>query len=370
MNSKRLTWIDYARGIAIILVVYRHVFQGLKESGFDVQDHLYLEYANIFFFSFRMPLFFIISGLFVSGSLQKKGLQRFIGGRAKSVLYPYFLWACIQLTLQAVFAKYTNGHPTVSTYLYLFYLPREIAQFWYLYALFNVAVVFVVIKTVFKPGNYLHLALGFCFFLLSVLAYHQKIDLGFIGDILHYYFFFALGDVISRIMLNRANFPIFESVKGFLILLCLFAIAQLYFLKTNLDHAVDKYLFVEYHQPLLFLLIALIGCAFITSVTFILQKKEWVKWLSALGRHSLYIYVAHVIVFAATRILLNKVFGVTDVVILLLSGILAGLIVPVILYRLSIALRMPWIFTLEANAKSGSVTQAVPLSSPANETRS
>ncbi len=347
MKPERLTWIDYARGIAIILVVYRHVFQGLKESGIAIDNYRYLEYANIFFFSFRMPLFFIISGIFVTASLRKRGIKEYIATRAKTILYPYFLWACIQLTLQAIFARYTNGHPTLQSYLYLFYLPREIAQFWYLYALFNVALVYVLVKQKLHVSAMQNIGLGILMFYGSVLLYREKIDTGFAGDIMHYYVFFAIGDTISSYMMNRDNFTRFESWKLLLPLLCCFIAAQSYFLKANLSSGVEKYQFVEYHQPFIFLLIALTGCAFIINLTFVLQKKKILNWLPQLGRHSLYIYVAHVIIFAAVRILLTKVFGVNNVIILLASGIIAGLTVPVILYKLSVKFNIPWLFTLE-----------------------
>ena len=64
-NANRYNWIDYARGIAIILVVYRHSFEGIKRAGFSTANYHFLEYANIIFFSFRMPLFFIVSGIFI-----------------------------------------------------------------------------------------------------------------------------------------------------------------------------------------------------------------------------------------------------------------------------------------------------------------
>jgi fucose 4-O-acetylase-like acetyltransferase len=74
MKSERLSWIVYARGIAISLVAYRHVFEGAKEAGIGVQQYDFLEYFNILFYSFRMPLFFIISGIFISKNLKKRGL--------------------------------------------------------------------------------------------------------------------------------------------------------------------------------------------------------------------------------------------------------------------------------------------------------
>jgi fucose 4-O-acetylase-like acetyltransferase len=347
MKPGRLKWIDYARGIAIILVVYRHVFEGLKESGLSVANYLYLEYANIFFFSFRMPLFFIVSGIFVSLSLQKRGIKKYIETRARTVLYPYFLWACIQLTIQFFFQDYTNGHPTAQTYLYLFYLPREIAHFWYLYALFNVGVLYVLVKYKLGVTPVQNVVLGIAMFIISVLTWQKNITTGFIGDILHYYIFFAIGDAVSRFISDREHFKYFESGKLLLLLLIPFVAGQLYFLYTNLPHANEKYMYVEYYQPAMFLLISLTGCAFIMNLTFVLQKYNVMSWLTVLGRHSLYIYVAHVIAFAAVRICLRKIFGIESVPVLLTAGIIGGLLIPVLLYKLAMRLNMWWLFTLE-----------------------
>lgn len=368
MNTEkhgRLTWIDYARGVTIILVVYRHAFEGLKESGLPVNNYMFLEYFNIFFFSFRMPLFFIISGIFVSASLKKRGVKLFIETKLRTILYPYFLWACIQLTLQLLFSAYTNGQPTVNSFLYLFYLPREIAQFWYLYALFNVSVLFALIKVKIRLNTLQQLALGIGLYYVSAFAYQQQISIGFLSDICHYYIFFAIGNAINNFIQNRNNFKYFESWKLTLLLLVPFFAVQYYFLTENLKHTGYKYMYVEYFHPITFILIALTGCTFVINLCFLFQKINVFKWFTALGRHSLYIYVAHVIVFAAVRIFLRKVFGIEDILILLSAGIVAGLIVPVLLYKLSVFLNMRWLFTLE---KEEIISQPIkynkPVSSP------
>lgn len=354
MASKpgRLKWIDYARGIAIILVVYRHAFEGLKESGLDVFSHMYLEYANIFFFSFRMPLFFIVSGVFIVMSLRKRGLGKFVATKGKTILYPYFLWACIQLTIQLFFSAYTNGSPTAQTYLYLFYLPREIAHFWYLYALFNISVLYAFTVDVLKfrwPHN---MVLGAILFALSIYTWQNDIVTGFVGDILHYYIFFAIGDAVSGFILDRDKSQLLGATKMILVLLIPFLAGQAYFLLANMDHAEAKYMYVEYYQPVAFLLIALTGCAFVISISFLLQRTNRLNWLSILGRHSLYIYVAHVIFFAATRIFLRNFFDIHNVPVLLFCGIIAGLIFPVLLFKISQKIGMWWLFSLEKETPS------------------
>ena len=75
LSNKRFGWIDYDRGISIILVTYRHCFEGLERAGIDFKSFPVFEYINVFFFfGFRMPLFFIASGIFISSSMRKKGM--------------------------------------------------------------------------------------------------------------------------------------------------------------------------------------------------------------------------------------------------------------------------------------------------------
>src|SRR5690242_2087960 len=107
LKRKRLPWVDYAKGIAIILVVYRHVLFGIERSGLGL--HPYLMNANEIFYSFRMPLFFILSGAFIGKSLSRRSTTAFIITKWKILLYPYLLWCVIQITLQIIFSKYTNA---------------------------------------------------------------------------------------------------------------------------------------------------------------------------------------------------------------------------------------------------------------------
>ncbi len=357
MKAERETWIDYARGIAIILVLYRHVFEGIKSAGLTYQKYKFLEHFNIMFFSFRMALFFIVSGVFVAESLRKRGLQKFISTKARTILYPYFLWGALQITLQLIFSRYVNKPPGVHDYLYLLYLPREIEQFWYLYALFNISVLYAIIKVKFRFTALQNIGLGLMLFYISVLLHQRSIHIWFLGDILHYYLFYAIGDGINRFIRDREYLQYLESWKLMLVMLVPFIATQLYFLWENLNYAALKentydatalnYEYVEFYQPVSFLVIALFGSAFIINLAFVLQKFRLVNWLHRLGSYSLYIYVAHVIVLAATRVFMTKILGVYSVPLLLLTGICTGLFIPIILYRTAVKLNMKWLFLLE-----------------------
>lgn len=343
----RQTWIDYAKGIAIILVLYRHVFEGIKNSHIDVSKYMFLEHANIMFFSFRMPLFFIVSGVFVAGSLKKRGLQSFIATKTRTILYPYFLWGCLQISLQLIFSKFVNDPPEPKDYLYLLYLPRKIEQFWYLYCLFNVTVLYVLAKEVLKWNPIQNIGVGILLYYVSALTHQHNITLGFVDDIFHYYLFYAIGDAISRLITNPDNRKYLESGKVMLVLLLPFVASQVYYLKANLGYEKTNYDFVEYYQPFLYALIALWGCAFIINLAFNLQKLKILNWLHALGRHSLYIYVSHVLVLASVRVFITKVLHIYYVPLLFATGVIMGLVIPVIMYQVAVKINMKWLFSLE-----------------------
>lgn len=350
-KTKRQSWVDFARGIAIILVVYRHVFEGIKSSGIPVDSYMMLEYFNIMFFSFRMPLFFIVSGIFLAASFAKRGLSRYVEVKARTILFPYLLWGSLQISLQIFFSRYVNSDRTAFDYLYLLYDPRQLEQFWYLYALFNVSVLYVIFKYVFRLNTWQQFGLGLIMFYAASYLHQRSAPLGFVMDILHNYVFIAIGDLIHKYIRDPKNFRIFQSRKLTLALLIPFVASQLYFLLENLAHPeVDQYRYIEYYRPTFFLLIALTGCAFTIAVCFLLQKKERPEWLRVVGTHSLHIYVAHVIAFASVRALLRSVFNLSDVPLLLITGIISGLLIPILMYRIAKKINMEWVFSLPERA--------------------
>jgi len=350
-SSERQTWIDYSRGIALVLVLYRHVFEGIKNAGFDIQEYIDIEYANILFFSFRMPLFFIISGMFVMASLAKRGTTSFVETKARTILYPYFLWGAMQISIQLLLKGYVNADRTAFSYLYLLYSPRLVEQFWYLYALFNVSVLYVLVSHLFKPKKFIQFLLGCVMFAVSVYVYQQKINLYFLGDILHYYIFLAIGDLIGSFVTNKNNINKLSSFRWLLLLLIPFVASQYYYLVTNIPYVARNYDFVEYYEPVRFIFIALLGAFFIIILSFNLQRLNKLRWLHVLGSHSLYIYVSHVMVLAGTRIFMTRVLNITNVPVLLITGIILGLIVPVFIYKMAVKLNMKWLFSLEAQKK-------------------
>jgi fucose 4-O-acetylase-like acetyltransferase len=345
LSRNRQPWVDYIRGMCIIMVVYRHVHEGLDTVGVRSGSYALLEWINMFFFNFRMPLFFIVSGIFLAGNLARKGVKGYVNDRFSTIFYPLMVWGAIQITLQFVFAPFVHVQRVPMDYLNLLIQPRRVEQFWYLNALFFVSTLYAIISWYarFKPVQ--QLMLGLFFYVISSYCLRNGIQIGFLSDTLFFYVFFAVGDLLSDMITNTKNYPLLSSYKITLILLPFFVACQIYFSYLNLS-AHDDY-FVQYKRPEVFAITSAIGCAFFISLSFMLQKMGNLRFLRVIGYHSLLIYVMHLIVTAALRTVLVRFFGIENIPVLMVVSFTGGVIIPIVIYNLSLQLGAWWLYSLK-----------------------
>lgn len=334
LEKNRWPWVDYLRGIAIILVVYRHVLIGLERGQMVIPE--YLVKANMMFFSFRMPLFFILSGIFIQSSIGKRTIQKLISLKFDTLLYPYLVWAVIQISLQIALSSYTNADRGWKDYLFILYQPRALDQFWYLPALFNTTIIYVFLKAKCKVPTYLQLALGVGLFLLAPLVD----EVSMMSDWMEFYIFFAIGDIFSKLFFAPKTQELFRNPWTLLAVTPVFVATQIYYLSR-----------VEVSQPE-FLAIALIGCFAMFVLAFRLQSWNVARFLRVVGFHSLYIYVTHVLASAFVRMFLMRIVGIHDPTLLLACGIVAGIILPIVFYNLVAENRYGWFLFSPRKPKS------------------
>ena len=90
MTDKRISYIDMAKGIGIILVVLGH-------SIFPSEN------LTTWIYSFHMPLFFILSGMLLSHThATEQALTSFIRKKAQAIFIPYFVFSVLTILFSAL----------------------------------------------------------------------------------------------------------------------------------------------------------------------------------------------------------------------------------------------------------------------------
>lgn len=102
--------IDVVRGLAISLVVLGHTNEGILHRNWWGSSPLGTR-LDIGIYSFHMPAFFFVSGLFLRPSIAKRGPWRFTREKIGTLLYPYVLWALLATLVVRIFAHFTNQPP-------------------------------------------------------------------------------------------------------------------------------------------------------------------------------------------------------------------------------------------------------------------
>ena len=351
LSQERWLWVDYDKGISIILVGYGHCLAVLSGHVSDFDKYPLFNYIGTFLFGFRMPLFFIVSGLLVGGGLRKKGLTKYISNRANNILFPLLVWGFIEISLQLISARYgsstTEKNIGFYRYLQLLINPRETGHFWYLNSLFCIGVIYATIKAKVSADPLFQAIFGFILYALSAYIHLNDLHAGVITDIFQYYLFFAIGDLISQPMLNKASVERLSTWKLFVPLLVIFIIIQYYFTTINLKYPDYDNRFVEQKMPFSFLAEALIGCATSISFSFLLQKHKWFTWIRVVGYYSLFIYVMQIITMSFAQVLFQKFIKVNYTPALIALVLLSGICLPIIFYNLCMRWNVWWLYTFK-----------------------
>ncbi len=155
--APRLQWVDYAKGICILCVVFGHTVGGLQAAGMMPMSGLHA-YATQVMYAFRMPTMFFLSGLFLYRSLGKRDAAAFVKDRCAVLVYPFLLWSIIHAGVRQVVAQDVNFGPDFFSVLKT--LPyRPFGELWFLYVLFAVSMLILALNRS-GVGPWLVLAMG------------------------------------------------------------------------------------------------------------------------------------------------------------------------------------------------------------------
>jgi uncharacterized membrane protein YcfT len=305
----RVDWVDYAKGFCIIMVVMMHSTLGVEDAaGREGWLHAAVAFAR----PFRMPDFFLISGLFLSRVIDRDW-RTYLDRKVVHFAYFYVLWMTIQFAFKAPGMASELGWMGVAG----FYLESFIEPFGTLWFIYLLPIFFVVTRLLGALPKPVVFAVAALLEIAPIATGWTVID-EFANRFVYFYAGYVLAQHIFRLaagvqakpMAALAGLAAWALVNGALV----FA-----------GHAA---------LPFVSLALGIVGAAAVVAVSALLAKVDVFAALRYCGQNSIVIYLAFFLPMAATRALLIKTGLIADVGTVSILVTTAGVIGPLALFWL------------------------------------
>jgi fucose 4-O-acetylase-like acetyltransferase len=313
-GATRLAWLDYAKGVGILLVVAGHANQSIHRTpglvwsdGFKLFDTL--------IYSFHMPLFFVLAG-YAANLGQRKSTKDFAWGLFWAMAVPYFVWSVIWIAMKASLPDYANVPVTWQTLGVILWDPVE--HMWFLYHLIVIAVAWFGLRQLNQPW-----VTGVVVFTVVIASVALRADGGewsWLAFGLENFVMFAFGAVALGTILEWCERSVAPAAVYALCAVAWASIAHL-MAGENVAHVS--------------LAAAILGSVAAIGLARLLPgpQSSLLKGLATLGQASLVIYLTHLIFLAAARVALSHSGYLTEWS-LLAVGTLASIVLALALYNL------------------------------------
>ncbi|MGR8998722.1 MAG: acyltransferase family protein [Gammaproteobacteria bacterium] len=336
LNKTNYQWVDYAKGIGILLVVYGHVARGLFNSGL-VMDEAFFKRVDSVIYSFHMPLFFFHSGIFFVNSFEKRGIKGFVQTKIYTLVYPYLIWSILQWLVAYPFNGVANPAMALSDIYSILWHPYD--QFLFLYSLF---LIFVIYSVVYRLTHSVSIT-----FLVSLVSYfiqdYMHTPWGILRSVPHYGVYFCSGILFVNYLKLHDKHIIVWTVIGVII-----------FISSQWAFLVYSSAIVAEYKKIIFLIVASLSIISVILFSQFLQKFN-LSFISYIGQYTLEIYLAHVIFQSGFRILAQHIFNINAVVFHSIAGSLIGVICPIMLAIVFRKLNLTFLFYFPDKYKTGRI---------------
>ena len=305
----RIDWVDYAKGFCIILVVMMH---STLRMGDTMNGTGWMHYVVEFARPFRMPDFFLISGLFLANVIDRDW-RLFLDRKVVHFFYFYVLWVLIQFAFKTPFylAEGESSLFILSQYLMTFVQP--FGTLWFIYLL---PVFFVITKLLRNQPWYV---------LIAVAAFmeivHVKTGWITVDELGGRYFYFVSGYLFAPHIFRFASW----AMKNV-------GISMLALIGWGMINGV--LVFSGFSQlPFVSLLLGSLGACAVVLASSLLSKINMMKFLRYLGKNSIVIYLAFFFPMGVFRLLLARYWPELDIGTMSLIVTFFGVLVPVIMFK-------------------------------------
>jgi uncharacterized membrane protein YcfT len=330
--GSRVDWVDYAKGICIIFVVMMHSTLGVEAAaGHEGWMHHVVSFAK----PFRMPDFFLISGLFLARVIDRDWTT-YLDRKVVHFAYFYVLWVTIQFAFKAPGIAQEVGLAAVpGQYLWAFVEP--FGTLWFIYLL---PIFFVITKL---TRNVSPVAIWILAAALEIAPIHTGSTV--IDEFASRFVYFYTGYILATRV-----FALAASVQARPALALNLLTVWAFFNHALVQQGVSD-------LPIVSLLMGLMGAAAVVTVAALIAIGDWFAALRYLGRNSIVIYLAFFLPMAISRTTLLKSGYVTDIGAISLLVTMEGVIGALVIYwmtkkaGLNFLFERPQRFRLEAKPR-------------------
>jgi len=300
-QTGRVDWVDYAKGFCIVMVVMMHSTLGVEmAAGREGWMHAAVAFAK----PFRMPDFFLISGLFLARVIDRDW-RTYLDRKVVHFAYFYLLWVTIQFAFKAPGIAAEQGwHGVGFAYAEAFWEP--FGTLWFIYLL---PIFFVLTKL---TRGVPPLAIWLVAAALEIAPIHTGFTVidEFAGRFVYFYtgyllapHIFALADAVqARPLAAMVGLMLWAFINGALVMA---GYADL---------------------PFMSLALGLFGAGAVVAAAALMAKAHVFSPLRYCGRNSIVIYLAFFLPMAASRAVLLKTGLITDIGTISALVTLAGVI--------------------------------------------
>lgn len=317
-SKSRLDWVDTDKGLSIILVIARHATSGIALSLGKMP--LVFGLISTLATPYRMPLFFVVAGLFAASYMQKP-LREFLDKKLLHFAYFYFLWSAIQIGMKM---SMPGGLHEVGVKDLLLAPIEPFGVLWFIYALPLFFVMMRLMRDVPKP-----LVVA-----VALIFYFARIDTGWTvpDEAALRFIFFVAGVYGAPRVFQIADWARENALNAVLVgMVALTAIGVVTLTPLIDNRAIE----------LLSGVAGCIGCVMLVSVA---ASKGLTGWLSYIGSRSLYVFVGFFLPMAATRVVMLKL-GVTNGDLIALVSIVLGVALPLLAAHYTKGTPLAFLFT-------------------------
>lgn len=290
VETNRIQFIDFAKGVCIILVVLGHLVPAIHEN-------------FTFVLCFGMPLFFCLSGLFFK---DYGGFKNLIVKKFNTILIPFVAWYLIAYDIYYLGRTVTRSTVASPYHIWDILTSNDIYNIpiWFLLCLFWCNVQFAIIKIFAKSDTTIGIGVLIVACLGWGMSFFNVFNFLYIGSAMSCLPFFYMGYALKR---TQILYPSQSKKVDFIIMcFCLIIACLIAFLADEPPRLFYYKNIISYGNAL-----QIYSCAamFVVGILLLCKFIGHIPFVSWLGRYSIIVLVTHIPISAISGTILQSTIG-------------------------------------------------------------